>query len=62
MQQYFQPDLSNLREVPEAERLRLLDLAPQQEPARNLPDLQVVEQLLQMIRFARSCKAVPAPL
>lgn len=56
MQHYFSPDLSTLREVPEATRQQVLGLTPPAvQPASDLlPDLQIVEQLLHMIRFARS--------
>ena len=59
MNQYFKPDITNLREVPEAVRNDALGLAD--EAAQTAaPDLQFVEHLLGMIRFARATRPAQA--
>lgn len=59
MKTYFSPDINSLREIPEAARKEILGLVTEsaEDPA---PDVLLVDQLLHMIRFAQSSRAVPA--
>lgn len=61
MKAYFNPDINSLREVPEVVRKELLGLSQDSLPA-PLPDLPMVEQLLNMIRFARETRPAPAAI
>jgi hypothetical protein len=59
MNQYFNPDINNLREVPETVRNDVFGLADE-APQSAAPDLQFVEHMLSMIRFARDTRPVQA--
>lgn len=59
MTPYFSPDIKSLREVSESERKAVLGLADELD-ATPAPDLMFVEQLLNMIHFARDVRATPA--
>ena len=54
MRMYFSPDVSKLREVPQAEAGQFLELA--HERPELPPDTMMVEQLMQMIQFAREAR------
>lgn len=56
MQHYFAPDLSSMHELSDAERRKALELDASAVVASDdfRPDMQQVEQLLDMIRLART--------
>ena len=64
MQHYFAPDLSSMNELTDTERRKALGLDAEAGAASGdfRPDMQQVEQLLDMIRLARTTGAARAAL